>query len=206
MRSKFVSSIKICFRDFQNFERNGQLSDGVDWVVVLDVSLGEADALAVKVWDWLIAQEIILPRLAAERSLKDGELWQRGWADRWDDDLTFHPRPSLSGLEIVKGRRVFDAGGNGLDALVCPQCEERHDPDTLEWSDAIGAWYLGNDASPLRCAGCLTAHPIVEWAFDVPWALGNLGFGFWNWVIKPEVVDRISSLTGHRCRLVRQRI
>lgn len=182
------------------------MSDSADWVVVLDVRLGEADYLAETIKNWLIAQEIILPSLASERSLRGGEMWPRGWASQWDEDLTFQPRPTLCGFEIVKERRVFDAGGNGLDALVCPQCKERHDPEELEWSDAVGTWYSGHDDSALYCPSCHTSHSLLDWEFCVPWAFGNLGFGFWNWVIKQDLVDRIAALSGHRCRLVRQRI
>jgi hypothetical protein len=182
------------------------LSEHTDWVVVLDISPSEADILAEQVKEWLIAQEIILPRIASQRSLRDGEIWMRGWAAKWDDDLTFQSRSSLCGLEIVKERRVFDAGGHGLDALICPSCSARQNPDNLAWSDAVGEWYFGKDGSALRCPICHASHPVVEWEFSVPWAFGNLGFGFWNWTIKQELADKIASITGHRCRLVRQHI
>lgn len=184
----------------------GELSDNVDWIVVLDVNLDEADALVVSVKNWLIAEEIILPHLASQRSLGGGKLWQRGWAGRWDDDLTFEPRPALSGLEIVKERQVFHAGGHGISSLTCPHCGEQHDPCNLNWINAVGSWELGHDGSSLLCPSCRSASTIVEWQFYVPWAFGNLGFGFWNWLVKPELVGQIASLTGRPCRLVRQHI
>jgi len=183
-----------------------EMSDNVDWIVVLDARLDEADALANRVKDWLIAEEIILPRTASKRSLNGGEMWLRGWAAKWDDDLTFQSRPALSGLEIAKERQVFHAGGHGIDSLTCPHCGAQHRPDNLEWSDAVGSWQLGNDGSSLFCTSCHVHSPIVDWEFCVPWALGSLGFGFWNWVVRPELVDQIASLTGYRCRLVREHI
>jgi hypothetical protein len=51
-----------------------EMSDNVDWIVVLDARLDEADALANRVKDWLIAEEIVLPRTASKRSLNGGEM------------------------------------------------------------------------------------------------------------------------------------
>jgi len=178
----------------------------VDWIVVLDVSLEEAESLADLVRNWLIQEKIILTTLDAQPSSRGNKIWSRAWAYKWDADLTFQARTAPCGLEIAIGRRVFDSGGHGIDALVCPACGTRHDPEIVPWSDAVGNWNAGDDHSAMKCPACGTEQRIVAWHFDVPWALGNLGFGFWNWTIKDRLVQEVASLTGRHCRLVRQHI
>ncbi len=180
------------------------MSDCVDWIVVLDVSLEEAATLTDQVRHWFVQEKIILPDAVA--SSRGNKMWSRAWAYKWDADLTFQARPAQCGLEIAIGRRVFDAGGHGIDALVCPACGTRHEPDILPWSDAVGAWHAGDDQSAMKCPACGVKQRIAAWHFDVPWALGNLGFGFWNWTIKERLVQEVESLIGRRCRLVRQHI
>lgn len=119
------------------------------WIVVLDVPLEGARALDDRVWNWLVEEKIILATADAMPPSCGNELRSRAWAYKWDADQTFQARPSPCGLEIAIGRRVFDAVGHGIDALVCPACETRHDPDILPWSDAVGAWHAG-DCVPSR--------------------------------------------------------
>jgi hypothetical protein len=182
------------------------MSDSVDWIVVLEAPLGEAQYLADQVRDWLVQEKIILTTPEAAPSSRGNKIWSRAWAYKWDADLTFQARTAPCGLEVAIGRRVFDAGGHGIDSLACPACGMRHDPDSLPWSDAVGAWHAGDDQSAMKCPACGVEQCIVAWHFDVPWALGNLGFGFWNWTIKERLVQEVESLIRCRCRLVRQHI
>lgn len=182
------------------------MSDSVDWIVVLDVPLEAASVMADRVRNWLVEEKIILATADAMPSSRGNKLWSRAWAYQWDANLTFQARLSPCGLEVIVDRRVFDAGDHGIEALACPACRVQHAPDTLLWPDAVGAWHAGNDRSLLKCPACGIEGSIVEWNFDPPWALGNLGFGFWNWSIKERLVEEFAVVTGHRCRLVRQHI
>jgi len=58
----------------------------------------------------------------------------------------------------------------------------------------------------MKCPSYGADQRIVAWHFDVPWALGNLGFGCWNWTIKERLLQEVASLTGCHCRLIRQHI
>ena len=111
--------------------------------MVLDVSLEEAESQLDLVRNWLTREKIILTTPDAQLSSRGNKMWSRAWTYKWDADLTFQARPAPCGLEIAIGRRVFDAGGHGIDALLCPACETRHDPDILPSSDAVGIWYAG---------------------------------------------------------------
>ena len=50
---------------------------------------------------------------------------------------------AVNGAEIAVGRRVFDAGGNGIE-LRCDACGVPFEPDD-SWSDAAGAWFNGDN-------------------------------------------------------------
>jgi hypothetical protein len=125
------------------------MSDNVQWVVDLDASLDEAQVLAARVKDWLLAQSIVSNTTCAERSYRGGELLLPGpnaavWSVAGDGEF-----PSMHGFGIVTERTVFHTGDNGIQGLRCPRCAQEHDPDDVAWSDAVGAWF---DKEKQRCA------------------------------------------------------
>lgn len=179
------------------------MSDNVQWIVDLDATLDEAEALASKVKDWLVSQEIVSMEVSSELAYDGSMPLMRGArAIEWDSfDIGTPPLPC--GLSRVTERRVFHSGGNGIDALQCPQCGHEHNPDVVPWSDAVGAWFNGESGDGMQCPACNATNSIVDWQFlECPWAFGNLGFGFWNWPIDDRLVLAVASVLGHRCRLV----
>lgn len=183
------------------------MSDNVEWVVDLDASLDEAQVLAAKVKDWLLAQGIISNRACAGPSYRGGELLLPGpnaaaWSVAGDAEF-----PSMHGFGIVTERTVFHTGDNGIQGLRCPRCVQQHDPDDLAWSDAVGAWFDEEGSDALQCPACGCESSIVDWRFlDLDWGFGNLAFGFWNWPITERLAEAIGAVLGHRCRLVGEHI
>lgn len=179
----------------------------VDWIVDLDASQDESEALAIKVKTWLITREVVSAVSSPERTYGGGELLMRGpCAAKWDA-CEIGTISSLCGLEVVTKRKVFHTGDNGIQALQCTDCGGKHDPDVIPWSDAVGAWFSGEGSDVMRCPACDAQRSIVDWRFlNCEWGFGNLGFGFWNWPISERLAQELSVLLGHRCRLVHEHI
>ena len=183
------------------------MSDSVDWIVDLDASPSELEHLSNKVREWLIQRGIIAEQVSAVPAYSGRPLLMRGpRAAEWDSSPV-EWLPALCGLEVVRERTVFHTGDNGIQKLQCPACGHQHDPETVPWSDAVGAWFAEEDEHSLQCPTCQQRHSIVDWRFlECEWGFGSLGFGFWNWSISERLVDELASLLGHRCRLVHEHI
>lgn len=173
-------------------------------IVDLDASEEEAEHLAEKVRDWLVARGII----------------QRGPADGLVDDERYAAGPGFAqsieepelagedegwsradGLEVKVGRTVFFAVGV---ELTCRACGRDVEPEDEAWGSAVDAWYEGDDTVTLPCPHCGHAEKLTEWDGPYPWAFANLGFEFWNWPPLSErfVREVAEQLGGHRVRLV----
>jgi uncharacterized Zn-finger protein len=191
-----------------------------DWFqTIVDVEAGaeDADRLAARVRDWLISAGIVLaertdcvlgaevghpPGLAVGQALEDpssDDGWQRLWTN---------------GLDVTVGRRVFDAGQGEPEAVTCPHCttEIRLVDDRWQLIDEAWApfrevfteWSEGRDGV-IACPSC--GRPVEpsawQWAGDC-FALGHLGFTFWNWPeLKQDFVAEVGrQLGGHRTVLL----
>ncbi|MFT0735631.1 serine/threonine protein kinase [Ralstonia wenshanensis] len=183
------------------------MSDSVDWIVDLDAAPDELDLLSNTVRAGLIERGIIAEQVGAVPAYSGRPLLMRGpRAAEWDGSPV-EWLPALCGLEIVRERTVFHTGDNGIQALQCPTCDHQHDPDTVPWSDAVGAWFAGEGDHTFQCPACQHRRSIVDWRFlECEWGFGCLGFGFWNWPVGDRLLQEVSSLLGHRCRLVHQHI
>ena len=180
------------------------MGDHVTWIVDVDASADEAAALAGQVRGWLIDQGVVAP--VPHQTLDGNDLLGRGNnAAAWDAFPLTSP-PALCGLQIVIAREVFHSGGNGIDHIRCPACHVAHRPDSLPWSDAVEAWYTEEGDDGMACPDCGARHGIADWEFDMPWAFGHLGFGFWNWPVDERLLHEVAAVTGHRCRLVYEHI
>ncbi|WP_017875533.1 MULTISPECIES: hypothetical protein [unclassified Janthinobacterium] len=178
----------------------------VDWIVDLDATLDQAQALAERVKEWLIAREVISTTLCPQQAYSGADLMARGASAAQWDACPLTPPFLMSGLEVAIERTVYHTGDNGIAAIRCPGCAAAYDPDDLPWSDAVGAWFSDEAECSMACPACHTSRSIVDWTFDMPWGFGNLAFGFWNWPISEQLVNELSVLTGHRCRLVHEHI
>lgn len=81
-----------------------------------------------------------------------------------------------NGLQVVTERSVFDAGENGLDRFLCPNCRE--DIVSEDW-DFTAFVETGN--SMLECPLCNQSIELNEYIIEPIWGFSNLGFVFWNW-------------------------
>ncbi len=112
---------------------------------------------------------------------------------------------AVNGVEIAVGRRVFDAGGNGIE-LRCDACGVPFEPDD-SWSDAAGAWFNGDNLASLPCPSCGRQALLTEWRGRWPWGFGNLGLQFWNWPpLSDSFVHALTRKLGHRTIIVWQHI
>jgi hypothetical protein len=111
----------------------------------------------------------------------------------------------VNGVEFAVGRRVFDAGGNGIE-LGCDACGVSFEPDH-SWSDAVGAWFGGDDLVRFPCTSCRKQVLLTEWRGPWPWGFGKLGIAFWNWQpLSDDFIHAITLKLGHRTVMVRHHL
>lgn len=169
----------------------------------------EADLLAERVRDWLVAAGIVRADLTDCVLGGDGNgyapagNWRQAVV-RPDDDRLLKLR--TNGLKIVVGRTVFYTH-YGPATTTCPRCRAS---ESLERGSqivrAIGGWYETGEAF-VPCAACGVQIRLVDWQIEPSWGFGYLGFEFWNWPPLSEAfVARIGDLFGHRTLLVRGKL
>ena len=182
------------------------MSDSAQIIVDIEVDAERAPALAGMVRAWLVSEEIV------EREQSDSVLSSTGGhrpgrccrtAIKTEDNQFL--RLQTNGVEIVVGRRVFDAGGNGIE-LSCGSC--RHDFEPGEpWMDAVSAWWVGDDRAGFACPSCGQKTLLTEWRGPWPWGFGNLAVIFWNWPpLSDGFIQVLSQQLGHRTVMVWRRI
>jgi hypothetical protein len=133
---------------------------------------------AKEILEWLISLDIVKPTLSdCVLSSNDGYAISNGakLISREPQYLPFNL--ATNGLEIITERQIFDTGENGIDKLMCPNCNQdiaSEDWDFLnEWSD--------NKSNNLTCPLCNVGTVIHQFKFTPEWGFGDLGFTFWNW-------------------------
>jgi hypothetical protein len=169
-----------------------------------------ADTLAADVLGWLISSGIV----SAERTdcvlgsdlgyppgpRVDDVVDASGWSGRWQDGWT-------NGLDIITGGTIFHSGQGGPDAVTCPHCLVNIELDDEAWErfdEVLNGWAEGRDVV-IPCPAC--TRPVTptswKWAEDY-FALGHLGFKFWNWPpMRAEFVAEFTRhLGGHRVVLL----
>jgi uncharacterized Zn-finger protein len=181
------------------------LSDHAQVIVDVEVSERDAKALAERLRAWLVEEGIIEP------APTEGDL-EQGWGYTPGP----HFRKALESGHVEEqfldlgtnrvcfptGRRVFDAGGNGIE-LACPFCGATFMPGP-EWSDAVGAWYEGDDEASFPCPFCGKAERLAAWRGPWPWGFGCLASEFWNWPpLSAKFVEEVARRLAHRIVLVR---
>lgn len=198
------------------------MSDNFTYLVDPVVSLAEAPAEAQRMIAWLQARGIV------GAATRVGDLY-RDWGTTWglkESDLTAIDRtgyppgplyanacdaranlpPSIPNwLEVDVERRIFDAGGNGLE-IFCPACNAEQTALGAAWGDAFSDWFEGDDAAPLVCGACGHRKPVTQWRYDPPWAFGHLGFNFQNWLLSDAFIAEFTAAYGRPLTVVHQHI
>ena len=180
------------------------MSDSFQTIVDVQVGAGEAAALADRLRGWLLGKGIIDSALSNNTLDQPGHRPgpQAASVQEMRVDLS---RVAVNGVQILVGRRVFDAGGNGAE-LTCERCLETFSPDS-SWTDAVGAWHSGADSAGFACPRCGEERPLIRWRGPFPWGFGPLGLCFWNWPpLSPDFVEAVAAQLDHEVVLVRGRV
>lgn len=182
------------------------MGDRFQAVVDLDAGASDAEPLARRVLDLLVAEGVVLAErtpcvLGQPLGHPPGPHWERAVTDDWD----FAP---TDGLAVHTRRTGFTSGADLPGAALCPHCGTPTAlDDGREWQrfdTAMRTWHETGTAA-VHCPACATAAPVQHWTWDeAPLALGHLGFEFWNW---PDLTDafraRVTALLdGHRTAYV----
>ncbi|VWC48325.1 hypothetical protein BLA6993_07649 [Burkholderia lata] len=198
------------------------MSDNFTYLVDPLVSLAEAPAAAQRMIAWLQAHEIVGAATRVGDLYRD---WCRtyglngtGLTERNETGYPPGPRytracdaraalppPVPNWLTVIVERRIFDAGGNGLE-VFCPSCEAEQTAFGPAWSDAFTRWFHGDDDAPLVCAACGHRQPVTRWRYDPPWAFGHLGFCFKNWLLSDAFIAEFGAAYGRPLSVVHQHI
>jgi hypothetical protein len=186
-----------------------------DWfqtVVDVQARSQEAESLAELVRDWLISSGFVsadqtdcvlgsglgYPPGPRADEVVDGVAWSSPWQNA-----------QANGLEIVVGSTVFDAGQGEPAAVACPHCTARvplvdmgHEPIEEAWKpfhDVLQGWSEGREVA-VACPACAQDVPAQGWQWaDDYFALGRLGFRFWNWPpLRPAFVAEFTRRLGGR--------
>ncbi|MFD8234977.1 hypothetical protein ACFV20_24250 [Streptomyces sp. NPDC059696] len=193
------------------------MGDHFQTIVDLDAGGADAEPLARRVVEWLVAEGIVLAErtdcvLSLPEGYPPGPRWERAVDEAAADD-----EPG-DGLAVHAVRTVFHGWPGGLEAAVCPRCSTTTrlvddawsmiDETWAPFSDAIETW-SATGAAQVRCPACTRRVPLGEWAWnDGYFAFAHLGFEFWNWPeLTPEFRSRVAELLdGHRTTYVRGKI
>jgi hypothetical protein len=171
------------------------MSTSIDIVVDVEATSDEAPELAQRVVDELIRRGVILSTAQRRDYLAVGPRYATGPQVA---TVAFHNDCYPCGLDIEIGRKVYDAGDNGLNYISCPKCGHHYDLETEGWAAAIGEWANNQGPGDLLCTNCQKSTPVVSWRFDPVFGFGELAFRFSEWFLKEEFVQELSRLLGHR--------
>ncbi|MDQ0714182.1 hypothetical protein QFZ55_003634 [Streptomyces luteogriseus] len=193
------------------------MGDHFQTIVDLDANGADAEPLARRVVEWLVAEGVVLAErtdcvLSLPMGHPPGPRWGRAVGEAAVDDEPW------DGLAVHAGRTVFHGWPGGLEAAVCPRCSATTrlvddgwamiDEAWAPFVDAIGTW-SATGVAQVRCPACARIVPLRDWAWnDDYFAFAHLGFEFWNWPeLTPEFRGRVAELLdGHRTAYLRGKI
>ena len=160
------------------------MSSGFVSLVPEAIELERPVSTARTVVQWLAAKEIIVEQLTdcvlgSSLGFPPGQRYQD--ALEKSGNYGYFEKLLINGVQIITGRTVFDAGGNGLSAAMCPGCHVNIiDSD---WADFLMEWVHGS-TSWLQCPACRQKSPLNAYDFNIEqkliWAFSNFGLTFWN--------------------------
>lgn len=198
------------------------MSDNFTYLVDPAIALTDAPAEAQRMIAWLQARKIVGAATRVGDLYRDwgrthgfdaGELAEddglaypfgSGYASACDARARVPP-PVPNWLTLIVERRVFDAGGNGLE-IFCPACHAEQTALGPAWGDAFTRWFHGDDDAPLQCGACGHRQAVTQWRYDPPWAFGHLGFCFHNWLLSETFIDEFGTAYGRPLTVVYQHI
>ncbi len=178
----------------------------------------EVDAAADRVIQWLIDAEIIDSELSSEsvlgrqgyrpghqfnKAIRHPEEITTGWMYEGDEYLQLYEFRH-NGVRVEKGRQGFLGSHGGYIDICCENCGTLHDlalysgdiPGALE---AFEWWCKGDEVVLFPCPQCGLIRSVAEWDFNGTYALGNLGFTFYNWPqLKDSFALEIGQLLGSK--------
>jgi len=190
------------------------MGDSFEVIVDLDATAADASGLASRALDWLVREGIV----RAERTdcvfgeplgYPPGQQWAKavtGPGRMPPDGL----RMPTDGLSIVTARTVFNGGQGDAQYATCPRCASRTWFYTEGWEriegaaeafiNAVKEWDASG-AATVACPSCAQASEITRWRWEGDYfALGYLGFEFWNWWhLDPRFIAGLSrALNDHQ--------
>jgi len=177
------------------------VSDFAQVVVDLEVGQEAAAALGDRIRKWLVEAQVIEPETtdSALSGVAHRPGPNAGSALSGNDDAFMSL--ATNGLHISVGRKVHDAGANGIE-LHCEACGRGFAPGS-SYHQAAESWFGGNDHATFACPNCGTAKLLAEWRGPCSWGFGNLAFEFWNWPrLSEEFLAAMGRQLGHRTKLV----
>ncbi|MGW2213451.1 hypothetical protein ACWCSD_00560 [Nonomuraea sp. NPDC001684] len=190
------------------------MGDYFERIVDVEVTGQEAESLAERVVDWMVAEGLItrersrdgMYSLQVDDGYEPGPNWQRAVAD--SSDPSWIPGP----VAVIVGRD-HHVGGQGMseaDSATCPRCDattviidypNAWEADQAAWqpfSDGIDTWKETGEGSVI-CSSCGASVPVTEWQFGSGFDLGALAFDFWGWPpLSVSFHTELSKQLGHR--------
>jgi len=133
---------------------------------------------AKEILDWLISLDIVKPTLSdCVLSSDNGYAISEGAKNITTDPDSLPFDLITNGLEIITERHVFHTGENGIEELICPNCNQ--DFSSEDW-DFLSDW-SDNKSNNLKCPLCNVGTDIHKFKFTPEWGFSDLGFSLWNW-------------------------
>jgi hypothetical protein len=188
--------------------------------IIADVETTEAEApeQAASVVSWLTREGIISAEpadcvLGAESGYPPGPRYTAAVTEPAEWLL----RLQTNGVEVCTSRTVFSAAQGEMGPVVCPHCGqtvELEDPATgqiaPQWepfNDALDAWMRGGPGE-VRCPQCGQMAGFNDWRWiGEPFAVGFLGFTFWNWPsLSESFIAQMASHLEHRVAVIRGKL
>jgi uncharacterized protein YbaR (Trm112 family) len=109
---------------------------------------------------------------------------------------------NTNGLQVITERSVFDAGENGLDSFVCPNCNEDILREDWRFDD-----YMETGNALLMCPLCKRANDINDYNMEPAWGFSDLGFTFWNWTdLTEDFIKEFEQKLGCKVKVVESHI
>lgn len=164
------------------------------------MSLEDANSLGIQIVRELCNQGIISSEPQTHELHGIGARYAVG-PNIGDHTVGVHHEVVPCGLDVEVGRKVFDAGEVGF-GLVCPECSESIDSDSIDWLSAVSTWAEAEQTSNFRCPQCEHESSFSNW-FQPKWGFGNLAFQFHQCSLKKECVDLIADLLKHEVTWVK---
>ncbi|MDX2136112.1 MAG: hypothetical protein SFV52_15110 [Saprospiraceae bacterium] len=136
--------------------------------------------------------------LSGRYGFEPGEHYREMLVDH--DALNQVTRLGLNGVEIISTRTIFHGGGNGIDEVLCPACQQNNLDAT--WGAVADDWYKGGGNGRLTCIHCEEEALISDYLFradtDFRWAFSNVGISFYNWPpdFRQEFVAELVKMVG----------